>query len=337
VRRVYDHELARKAARAFPQIVTDLRKTVQELSRAKILDNRSGKLRPIRTIRDLSQYYAQKRARREASATVKSGTLLMAKRNTFVDQCVQGRWEDSLPQLLKAGMRFHLIFADPPYVYPHGMTYSGKSVARMDSDGTAPQEAIATTISLLRNAPALLVSGGCLLLCQPAGPLLLEFHQTLRDEGLSVHTELIWAKSSPKPGSFDRPYTCSTERIWVIARAADRLRNHDLSSRDEILLERPVEHDAGDPHASHMFQKPPGLCQRLLRKHTYEGAVVFEPFGCSGAMSLAANLSAQLARPSPCTRHRNSLRRRTSTSCEYPDPQSPRGGGYGRPPEKLSR
>lgn len=284
----YDHELARKAARTFPQIVSDLTATVRELAKAKVVDSKTGKARAIRTIRDLSQYYAQRRAQHETAATVRGASLSLARTGTVIDQCFNLRFEELMPVLVAAKIRFNLIFADPPYQYPNGNVYRGTSVARMESDCFTPQEAMATTLQLLRTTNSLLAPSGCLLLCQAAGPLRLEFQQALLDYNLAVRFELIWNKGSPKPGAFDEPYSIATERIWVICRQGDRLKNHDLSGRSEILTERPVEHDASDPHATHAFEKPPGLCRRLLGKHTYEGAVILEPYGCSGAMSVAA-------------------------------------------------
>lgn len=284
----YDHELARKAVRSFPLIATDLVQTVRELSKAKIMDTRTRKPRSIRTIRDLSQYYAQKRARLETASSIKSTGLMIAQKRNPLDQCFAQPFQEVVPELIRQNIRFNLIFADPPYIYPDENVYRGGSVARRDCDSRAHEEALAVTLDILRMSESVLAPNGCLLLCQPAGGLLLEIMEVIRDQQLEVYRELIWDKRSPMPGGFDEPYTTSTERVWVIRRAGEDLRNHDLSSRAEILVESPVGHDPAEPLATHQFQKPRSLCRRLLLKHTYEAGLVFEPFGCSGEMSLAA-------------------------------------------------
>lgn len=282
----FDHELARRARRLFPEIVTDLGKSVHELSRAKVADPRTGTTHAIRTMRDVARYYAKKRESHEALETLRGSAKF--DNQSPVDSCYHGRFQDLVPGLIRQDIRFQMIFADPPYVYPNYQVYAGQSAGRTACDSQSVADAMATTVDLLRLTQPLLQPHGCLLLCQPAGPLLMEYMRAICGHNWEIYRELIWDKCWPKPGDLEGPYAASTERIWVLKRPGEKLRNHDLSDRSDILVEKAVEHSAATPLNTHMYQKPGSLCRRLVSKHTQAGGLVFEPFGCSGEMCLAA-------------------------------------------------
>lgn len=282
----FDHELARRAGRLFPQIVTDMKKTVHEIARAQVHDPVTGTTHSIRTMRDVARYFAKKRESHESLQVLRKSMTLRSQ--PTVDSCVHQRFQTLVPTLVEQKLRFQMIFADPPYVYNNYQVYSGKSAGRTASDSQSVAEAMAATVDLLKLTQPLLDTHGCLLLCQPAGPLLLEYMQAIRDHNWEIYRELIWDKCWPKPGDLEGPYAASTERIWVLKRPGDKLRNHDLSDRSDILVEKAVEHSSLAPLDTHMYQKPASLCRRLIGKHTTPGGLVFEPFGCSGEMCLAA-------------------------------------------------
>jgi DNA modification methylase len=99
---------------------------------------------------------------------------------------------------------------------------------------------------------------------------------------------VIWDKGSIQPGNFESPYSVQTEWMWVLKRCGDRLLNHDNSSRADIIRCAPVWKTAETADHSHAFEKPDDLCRFILGKHTFEGELVFEPFGCTGSMCAAA-------------------------------------------------
>ena len=108
---------------------------------------------------------------------------------------------------------------------------------------------------------------------------------------------LTWLKGACVPSDCACPYAPASERILVFVRAGDCLEWHESNlSRSDVLSFPSATRGATSRmirgeiplEAIHMFQKPSSLCEFLIRKHSHRGDLVVEPFGCSGAFSIAA-------------------------------------------------
>jgi DNA modification methylase len=119
----------------------------------------------------------------------------------------------------------------------------------------------------------------------------IEIRDAITANHWEIAHELIWDKGNQQLCDPNEPYTIQTERLWVIHRSGDSLIDHGQDSphsRSDILRFAPVQQSSLRPDDTHLFQKPETLCEFLVRKHSYPGELVFDPFGCSGSFTIAA-------------------------------------------------
>lgn len=193
-----------------------------------------------------------------------------------------------LPKLDAGSVK--LVIADPPYgrygKYPDGQ-HSRISAAARNCDNLDDGAARRQTLDLFRLAAPLMADGGCLVMFRPGGladPLWLM--QAAAEHGWDCRHALAWRRGPVKLGDGRSPYTSQTERILVFAQDGMALINHDGSSSADILeVKLPRKSYASADR--HLFDKPLELMERLMRKHTYPGEAVVEPFGGCGPVSQA--------------------------------------------------
>lgn len=143
-----------------------------------------------------------------------------------------------------------------------------------------------------------LAIGGALLLFQagakPDNPKIL----IQADEyGWQCVYALTWLKQSVAPTKLEEPYAPASERLLVFCRKGDKLQWHsqhqdrsDVIKIPSITQKASTKMELGKiPQRSiHLFQKTAELAKFLIEKHTFEGELVVDPFGCSGWSSIEA-------------------------------------------------
>lgn len=294
----FDHELVRAAVTKFPDMKLapkQLVETVQQFPQMQIEGtkdkNGNPKMGLRKDMRGVARYVSTLRQKMEDEASAAQAPLRLAKGGELIDACHHKSFQQMVPELVSKNIKFGLIFADPPYAQ-YTKVASGEyvhvGVGRGDCDCSTQADAIAVTLDLIKATPSLLETNGCLVLCQAAGELRLPIHQAILDNGLEIYREVIWDKNKYQPGNFDGPWTTRTERLWIIKRKGEVLRNHSLSERSDIINFKAVPQDADDPLATHIFMKPLDLCEFIIAKHTMAEGFVFDPFGCSGNQSISA-------------------------------------------------
>jgi DNA modification methylase len=237
--------------------------------------------------RDVTRHFAAKLFHQENCRALKRFTLDQPVND--LDRCYHAPFQSLLsvvsPQSIK------VIWADPPYANYRRVgdgRYSGGSKTSTACDNETATQAITVTVDLLREWGPKVTPGGVLLLWQAAGSLRSPISAAIEQYGWEIDTTVIWDKGSIQPGNFGSPYSSQTEWLWALKRNGDRLLNHDNSSRSDIVRFRPVWKTAETADHGHAFEKPDDLCRFFLGKHSFEGELMFEPFGCTGSMSLAA-------------------------------------------------
>jgi DNA modification methylase len=234
--------------------------------------------------RDVTRYFAQRaqaaRGRLLPSPPMSCGFAL--------NRAYHSRFQDLRRSFGRGTIK--ILAVDPPYVYAR----NGQGVSRPRSsrgltcDNSSRAAALTTVIDLLREWQPTLAPGGVLLLWQPAQVLLREIDEAIERYKWAVESLVIWDKGRPQPGAFGSPYSPQDEHLLVLKRPGDSLLNHDNSYRGNILRFPPVS-QPGLAHAQeHGFEKPLESCKFLIGKHSFEGELVVDLCGCTGAMSLAA-------------------------------------------------
>lgn len=242
--------------------------------------------------RDVTRHFD--RLLREMEATTTSRRLLSSPADTSasaspIGRAFHARFQDVLP--LFDDRSIQIFSLDPPYVFADdagGRMYSGTSARSLSCDSSKPNAAIELVIDALRAGLSKLADGGVLLLWQPWQSLLSPIGAAAEESGWSVVGPIIWDKSRPQPGRLDSAYSIQGEMLWLLHRAGDVVRNYDRSSREMILRFPPVSFPGRSHRQVHGYEKPVELCERLVRKHSRPGDIIFDACGCTGSMSVAA-------------------------------------------------
>lgn len=269
--------MAMRTVRKFKTLMLDPTEVLAEINRHGFTQHR-----------DVTRFFSTKLLRHENLQSLDTN-VGSSPSSGSLNRCYHARFQSFLSMFDDASIK--LIWADPPYSNYRRVAdgrYTGGSVTRTDCDSETAAEAIAVTVDLLRDWGRKLMPGGVLLLWQSAGTLRDPIADAIESCGWEVNATVIWDKGSLQPGNFESPYSVQTEWLWVLNRRGDRLRNHDNSSRSDIIRCAPVWKSAETADHSHAFEKPADLCRFFAGKHTFAGDLVFEPFGCTGSMCVAA-------------------------------------------------
>lgn len=236
--------------------------------------------------RDVTRFFAQ---RARAFENNRALSDIQRTSTTFaVDAAYHARF-----QSVRAGFgdgTIKILCIDPPYVYAKSSDgrYRSRSARSLECDSSGRDEAISLVVDLLRDWLPTLVSGGVLLLWQPAELLPREIADAIDQYGWEMERLVIWDKIRAQPGAFDSPYSVQCEHLLVLKRKGDALINHDNSPRGDILRFDPVSRPGIAELQEHGFEKPGELCKFLVGKHSFEGELVVDLCGCTGSMSIAA-------------------------------------------------
>lgn len=316
----YDFEQIRKAENRLPahrriplDKAIELRKKFRAENPGRKLDHR--KLKNLQ-LDDLYQDILRK--------TADEVQPFIAKMSGVVNAAHHARWEDVIVRVEDRSLS--IIIADPPYAYFNSRPYtrareggysedSKRSGAlRYEWDNGSPEESLPTTINLFTLCREKLKDDGVLFLCQEgAKPDNLDVRRAADDAGWVCVFSVTWVKSDhptqkgnrlgPAPSYMDQPYGSTTETILIFVKRGEdgspqplqRLRNVD--NGDVLYYGTPTRtayakfvgasEDLADHH---IFEHPWELAADLIQRHVPRdsGAIIFEPFGCSGFASVAA-------------------------------------------------
>lgn len=253
--------------------------------------------------RQIRAYFVKKLLEKEKRAALTNGTQVEAQTNYLINIAHHSDWRSVVPRLPDGSVK--LFLCDPPFGgyswREHGGYTSGRAdtnCLRDEADNNTENAALAVTLPLFEECLPKLAAGGCLLLLQPGGkPDRPEILMEASKCGWECLYGLTWLKSTYTPSDCAYPYVPSSERILVFVRQGDRLEWHEAGLSRSDVLEFPsviigatMKMLKGDIplRTYHMFQMPDDLCEFLIRKHTHPGDLTVEPFGCSGAFSIAA-------------------------------------------------
>lgn len=106
-------------------------------------------------------------------------------------------------------------------------------------------------------------------------------------EGLVIKDMLRWEKTNPMPRNRDRRYITDFEcAVWVTNKNAKWVFNRQSESYQRPSFLHNVV--GGKEKNGHPTQKPIKLMEDLIKIHSNEGDIVFDPFIGSGTTAIAA-------------------------------------------------
>lgn len=278
----YDYELARKAFAEFGKPLNrTLTKIREEISK-----------RGLNTTRKVMSHFAEQRARKASEANIAKTAQQMRAMTGLINVAHNARFQDVLARVDPHSLK--IAHYDPPfgnYDKTSDGEYDGwTSQGRTQCDNCDKQTAWRETVDALTLVTPKLAEGGVVLLWQSGKPIRPELQGAVDDADLEIYAELWWDKGFTKLEDPKGLYSLQNERLFVLKRKGDTLINHAPElPRGNILRYDTLRYSQMNPFKNHMFQKPQDLLEYLIKKHSYEGDLVFDGFGCSGSFCIAAH------------------------------------------------
>lgn len=243
----------------------------------------------LQSTRQATAFLAQKIRERERLA--KMGSAQSGPEDgDLINRCHHDDYRQVVARLEARSV--NLVVADPPYGQygrnRHGLPTTTAATLK-NCDGLNADAAVELITDMFRLLLSRMARDGCLVLFRPgasADPVWLM--SAAESHGWECKHAITWDKGGTKLGNARDPYSISTERLLVFVPRGGELQNHDGSCRSDVVRIAPISPRYVNGHNHHLFEKPAELCQLLVGKHSDPGDLVFEPFGGTGAVSLAA-------------------------------------------------
>jgi hypothetical protein len=251
-------------------------------------------------------YFVRILTTQEENASVAESAQVAAQGRGIIGRCHLGDYREVVPRLPDGAVK--LFIADPPFGAYNWQSNGAYASIRQDANGLrnecdfdTAEESLEVTLDLFKVCLPKLAPGGCMVLFQPGNkPDRPEVLAAAKSNGWRCAYALTWHKALKETGSpcdCSEPYAIASERLLIFAQDGDQLQWHEpgLSRSDVIVMPSEtqgatVKMEKGDLAFGgiHMFQKPIALMEFLVRKHSFPGELVVEPFGCSGSGAIAA-------------------------------------------------
>lgn len=109
----------------------------------------------------------------------------------------------------------------------------------------------------------------------------------LQEQGLESKDRMVWKKTNPMPRNRDRRYISNIEMIsWYVKKGAKWKFHRQCDNYDGCVLEYPSESGGGYTRY-HPCQKNVKMLEELIKRHSNENDVVFDPYMGSGSTGIA--------------------------------------------------
>ena len=244
-------------------------------------------------VREVAKGLIQRR-RGEAEAERLAHVQKLAQQNVaLLDQMVNKDCRLVIPTIALRSVR--VLHLDPPYANYHksksgALMQSGATTA-LDCDNNNREDATSAVVEALQLAVRhdILTPYGVILLWQASNGLLPAFGQAVEDCKLMLHPFIIWDKGRAQMGDPSTPVEYSTEVCYVITRKGQKPVGYGDGPRTQIIRADRCLQRAENYEEIHLMQKPPAVNEEIVRRFTSLGDIIYDAFGCSASMCIAAH------------------------------------------------
>ena len=116
----------------------------------------------------------------------------------------------------------------------------------------------------------------------------VEIRRILESAGLICKDKFIWKKTNPMPRNRNRSYISNCEMgVWFVRKGGKWTFNRQNEKYQQMVFEYPSE-SGGGMKRYHPTQKNVKLLEELIKIHSNENDVIFDPFMGSGSTCIAA-------------------------------------------------
>jgi len=185
-------------------------------------------------------------------------------------------------KMIKENIKVDLILTDPPYNISRKNNFqtinrNGIDFGKWDTNFNQT--------AWLKNINKIVSDNGSIIIFNDWKNLGL-ISKKLSDQGFDIKDILRWVKPAPMPRNTSRRYVSDCEfAIWATKRKA----KWTFNKIKEPYLKPEFNFSHPGIGRIHPTQKPIKLIEEILKIHSNEGDIIFDPFSGSGTISLAAN------------------------------------------------
>jgi len=185
-----------------------------------------------------------------------------------------------MEKLSEKKVRVDAIITDPPYNVSrqsnfHTMGRKGVDFGEWDKNFDV--------VSWIAPALTLLKKGGNIVIFNDWKNMSY-IKDELEKHGCLIKEMLMWRKTNPMPRNRDRLYVTSCEFVIWATNGKDWTFNRQRDTYENTIFEYPV---VNHKQRIHPTQKPLELMKDIVKIHTNEDDIVFDPFGGSFTTSAA--------------------------------------------------
>ncbi|WP_081794293.1 DNA methyltransferase [Mycoplasmoides pirum] len=206
------------------------------------------------------------------------------KENIEVNRIYNKNCLDIINSMIKQNFIVDAIITDPPYNVSKKNNF--KTIGRLGVDFGKWDKNFNQTL-WLNNIGKILKPGGSIIIFNDWKNLGI-ISQELVKENFEIKDLLRWIKPNPMPRNVDRRYVPDYEfALWAIKKKGSWTFNKKL---DKFYLKPEfICPSVSSKKRIHPTEKPLILMEEIIKIHTNEGDIVFDPFSGSGSTLVAAN------------------------------------------------
>lgn len=180
---------------------------------------------------------------------------------------------------------FDHIITDPPYNISKKNNLSTLSGKRQGLDFGEWDKGFDLTSWLDIYIPNLKDGGTIIIFCSYL--FISHICEKLESLGCDVKDVIRWIKTNPMPRNINRRYVLDCEfAIWAVKPGKKWIFNNENDGYKRAEIKTPIV--SGNERVNHPTQKSLKLMEEIIKTHTNEGDVVFDPFMGSGTTGVAA-------------------------------------------------
>lgn len=190
-----------------------------------------------------------------------------------------------IKKLKKNNFKVNLILTDPPYNISRKNNF--KTIGRAGID-FGDWDKNFDQLKWLKNITDIIEPGGSIIIFND-WKNMGDISKELEKQGLEIKDLIRWVKPAPMPRNTKRRYVTDFEfAIWA-TKPGEKWTFNKPEDKPYLRPEYRASPTNGK-NRIHPTQKAENLIEEIIKTHTNEGDVVFDPFSGSGQISYSANL-----------------------------------------------
>lgn len=230
-------------------------------------------------ISSYKHHYSNRYSYNEILDFIKFEDNSIKKNNIYNENCIT-----FINKMIKENIKVDAIITDPPYNISRKNNF--KTIGRNGIDFGEWDKKFNQT-SWLENINEILNDGGSIIIFND-WKNIGEIAKFLEEKGFIVKDLIRWIKPNPMPRNVERRYVTDFElALWVVKKGKKWIFNKDKNipyKKPEYIHSAPM-----GKNRIHPTQKSSEIILDIIKTHTKEGDLIFDPFSGSGAISYCAS------------------------------------------------